>query len=245
MDNSSINPVTETEMRAFFERFATTFVNLSSQAGELVSVKASLNGIESRLQSVLDETASLRNQVQTLVAERDKARTEVSEVTQLLRLAEGERDKIKSELEASHRECEALERKRNTREEEYRALYESYSKQQQELVTTRNELTVIKESLSKREHDITTLRESLERESTYANTMYKERGTQETRAVKAESEREVLKARLAKVQAIFTEAQAPEEFKADITHIPQASATVEAPKVEEEPWWKQNQRNSF
>lgn len=56
----NIVPVTETEMRDFFERLTTTFVSLSQQARQLEEVQKTLGEVQSRLNELQSENERLR-----------------------------------------------------------------------------------------------------------------------------------------------------------------------------------------
>lgn len=84
MENSNISPVTESDMREYFDRIATSFVGLSAQARELVSVRETVN--------------NLSNRIDQLVAETSKLKGDVNEAYELMRMVERERDDAKRQL---------------------------------------------------------------------------------------------------------------------------------------------------
>lgn len=90
MENSTVNPVSETEMRSFFDRIATGFVSLSEQAKALAELRPEVDQIRRELDQLRAERESLRDQIDTLVSERDTARREVVEAHDTAR-AERER----------------------------------------------------------------------------------------------------------------------------------------------------------
>ena len=79
MSNDTFSPVSEVEMRNFFDRFATSFVSLSQQATQLADLQSRFNDLDARVASLVGDNERLRNQVQTLVAERDAARVDAQE----------------------------------------------------------------------------------------------------------------------------------------------------------------------
>src|SRR5882757_3308291 len=87
MENSNISPVTESDMREYFDRIATSFVGLSAQARELVAVRETVN--------------NLSNRIDQLVAETSKLKGDVNEAYELMRMVERERDDAKAQLERS------------------------------------------------------------------------------------------------------------------------------------------------
>lgn len=74
MEISNVNPVTENEMREFFDRIVTNFVSHSAQAQKLPDIQRQLDDLSNRLTSLTQTNDNLKNQIETLVAERDRAR---------------------------------------------------------------------------------------------------------------------------------------------------------------------------
>lgn len=92
-DNVTVTPTTEpsphvseTEMSQFFGRIATTFVHLSSQAKELEDLKLVVQQVNARLDGVIQENTSLREEVANNMA--------------LVRSVERERDTLRQEVQA-------------------------------------------------------------------------------------------------------------------------------------------------
>lgn len=67
------------EVRTLAERFVTSFVSLSEQAEQLKEVTEHVRVLTERVNQFETENAALRNEIHTLVAERDKARAEANE----------------------------------------------------------------------------------------------------------------------------------------------------------------------
>lgn len=224
MDNSSINPVTEAEVRTVAERLVTTFVSLSNQSKELAELQIRFSSLEYRVTNLSEANERLKSQVDILVSERDAARKEVQEVTSLLKVAEDEREKAKEEVRRWSGDYDRVKAQKERVDDEYQRLYESYQQSQRELVEARRQ----------RDDNAHNL------QSTQAELAL---------AIKAN---EVANSRIARVTAALAvvedaKAEASEEARADITRIPVASEpqAVEAPKPEEEPWWKSQQARQW
>ena len=139
MDNSSINPVTEAEVRNIAERLVTSFVNLSEQSKELADLKARFYNVELRLNSLLESNERMKAQIDTLVSERDQARASAAENLELARTYEQERDVARQEKQEVQAKLDRLLEVQERRQEDYRLLYDNYSKSLREGSQARNE----------------------------------------------------------------------------------------------------------
>src|SRR5215472_8675717 len=99
--------VSETEMNDFFNRIASTFVGLSSQAEELKRLKPEFEWLQNSLQSL---NARLENMERSNSTLRDDLRTTLETVRQ----AEADRDEYKAEVSRLTNENETLERQAAT-----------------------------------------------------------------------------------------------------------------------------------
>lgn len=221
MENSSVNPVTEAEVRNIAERLVTTFVDYSQQSKDLQDLKLKFSSLEWRVDTLSRNNEELKGQIGILVAERDKARQEVQDVTSLLKVAEDEREKAKAELEQVRRERDAIQSRFNDLNGSYSDLYQRHQESRTEAANLRSELTTTKGSLDEAHQDFDRLKVQNE-------------------AAKAKLER-ITKALQGVEEA---KADASEEARADITAMPQPAPlyAVEAPK-EDEPWWKKPATN--
>lgn len=87
------------EVRTLAERFVTSFVSLSEQAEQLKEVTEHVRVLTERVNQFETENAALRNEIHTLVAERDKARAEANEWATLANTYERERNEARNEVE--------------------------------------------------------------------------------------------------------------------------------------------------
>lgn len=81
---TNLSPVTESEMRAWFERLASNFVAMSKTAEELESLKQVVNDLQGRLEGQITETR--------------KAKQDISELYGMIQQLERERDVLKSQV---------------------------------------------------------------------------------------------------------------------------------------------------
>lgn len=105
---SSPSPVTEHEMRSFFDRLATNFVGLSDQANELTELKLAVSQMQTELASLRETNAILQSQVLTLTTSLENAIVNNDEAWKITRVAETERDQHKAHADTLQRENEGF-----------------------------------------------------------------------------------------------------------------------------------------
>lgn len=221
MENSSVNPVTEAEVRNIAERLVTTFVDYSQQSKDLQELKLKFSSLEWRVDTLSRNNEELKGQIGILVAERDKARQEVQDVTSLLKVAEDEREKAKAELEQVRRERDAVQSRYDALNGSYSDLYQRHQESRTEVAKLRDEVSGLKAQVEQTNRDLD-----------HTVDLNKAQAAKLERITKALQGVEEAKA------------DASEEARADITAMSQPHmGLVEVPKAlegvqPEEPWWK-------
>lgn len=76
---TNVSPVTENEMRNFADRMVTMVVSHSQQAHDLSDLRSRFDSLEGQVKSLISDNESQRSQIETLVAERDKARADAND----------------------------------------------------------------------------------------------------------------------------------------------------------------------
>lgn len=105
---ASPSPVTEHEMRSFFDRLATNFVGLSAQATELATLQATVAQMQTELATLRETNATLQAQVLTLTTSLENATIDNDEAWKITRVAETERDQHKAHADTLQRENEGF-----------------------------------------------------------------------------------------------------------------------------------------
>ncbi len=199
-------------MRQFAERMVTSFVDLSKQSRELVELQARFSSLEYRVNELVGSNERLKAQIDTIIAERDKARQEVAEVTALLKVAENEREQAKADTKDWQTKHDSAQSKLDRREEDYSALYANYSKSLQSGSEARNHLTAATRELETTKAELATVR----------------------------AEATTAKGKLERITAALQAVEEVKADITRVTPTPMSVAdlTPTAPK-EDEPWWKQ------
>lgn len=104
----SPSPVTEHEMRSFFDRLATNFVGLSDQAIELTELKLAVSQMQTELATLRETNAILQAQVLSLTTSLEAATIDNDEAWKITRVAETERDQHKAHADTLQRENEGF-----------------------------------------------------------------------------------------------------------------------------------------
>lgn len=92
--------MTESEMRAFFERLISSFVAASDTHKKLEALTVSHEETQRRVTEVTASNSQLKQELYTTVSERDKARAEASDNKALADIYRSERDKHTSEAQS-------------------------------------------------------------------------------------------------------------------------------------------------
>lgn len=88
-----MNPISEAEMKEFFSRLATNFVDASRQAQELKSLQAQVHDLITKIEGLVTDNTNLRN--------------EVNSTYEFVRELEQENTKLKQELQTAHERNDA------------------------------------------------------------------------------------------------------------------------------------------
>jgi len=98
-NTAAFGPVTESEMREFFNRLVSTIVANTQTQRELDEVKAQLAEVNRRVTELVAEAQTLRQEVYQTTAQRDQAKKEAEENLLLANTYASERDRAREDCE--------------------------------------------------------------------------------------------------------------------------------------------------
>lgn len=82
-NTATLSPVTEEEMRAFFNRLISTIVESTRTHSELESLKQRFSELQDKVNALVSENESLRRERYTIENERDRLKLELQDAKQL------------------------------------------------------------------------------------------------------------------------------------------------------------------
>src|SRR6266702_367451 len=152
-------PVGETEMREFFDRVASHFVSLSSQARELQELQVTVQEINAKLDQVTAENANLKRDItdtwdiaRRLEQEKNEAQQANREAADRLSHLANEHNVLQSEHVNHRSDHEGLVEERNKLQQSYTEACDHSSELESELARVRQELDWTKQDRDRLQH---------------------------------------------------------------------------------------------
>lgn len=194
-------------MREFFNRMATSFVNLSNQATELSQLRQDFEQTKSKVDTLVNENERLRGEIYTLVAERDNLKETLTRVQRESEDWARVADESQKAADQSRAQVNGLKDDNEYAWTMVRQNATEHDKARQELQEAQAQKDQLEAAIQERDGKIAELNSTVNSLTAQVHDISQDRVYWRDRANGFEHANSILEQRLKKIQSVFDQAQ--------------------------------------